>query len=573
MKKTIENFFQYLKKIENKKILFFLCFLIFVILFIMCYYTFPTPDDFNYAHIPWTTTPLRSLGDVFRSQMNIYKLWSGRVLIFTIEQLFAMTHPIIFPIVNAVMFVALIYCMVHFTKSKNVVKKVLFIFLCIWFFVPSFAENFVWLCGSFNYLWPCFFVMMAILLFYRRYILKKKDKGSYFVPFFILLGAASHENASFLLGSFLGCYVIFHFKEFFEMLKRKDILMIVNVICFFGGFAFLLLAPGNFDRASGSDFKPSFHIILENLKIIRSLLAFVSVSLLLLLLHKEKKKVGHIFMYFVIPSFLSLVPMFFINEFPLRCLLAFCLMMIVVLLLCFGYFIKRYEKTTTVLLCLGFILLLPSVLTTTNYYLTEARTYKENVDFTVKYSENAGYKEWVIDEIGIDTSVASKYIMAPEFRPNEFSNSIANKYFCMNYGCNRVLSKNKMNVLVEMKLSKDTDFSYDYFIMVNGNRINPIRPYYLNPGTEKENENILTFQIPKTEMSHIDFIVLENHVLSLESIKIYGIGDVIEVKEDSLKDLCLKEEKVEKIDIEGLLAFKASEENGTVSFTFDSVIK
>lgn len=368
MKNKIEKGFSFLKKLENKKALWFLMGSIFLLIFIMCYYTFPTPDDFNYAHIPWTDIPLKSLGDVWRSQVSIYNEWSGRVIIMGLSQIFLMIHPLFFVIVNAGIFVGLIYCMSRFTKKKGEVKKVLFLFLCVWFCIPSFAENFIWLSGSFSYLWACFFVIVGVLLFYRKYILEKDVKYSFLIPVFLFLGAASHENAAFLLGSFLGCYVLFHFKQFWKLLKRKDILMIVNIIAFVLGFALLILAPGNFSRAEGSSFSPSITLILQNVMHVKKLIFALLLGILLLLFKKEYKKVKHILIHFIFPALISLSPMLFIKEFPLRSLLPFCLFLIIALFFCFSYFLSKYEKTATTCLLLFSVCLLPSVVKVSNYF-------------------------------------------------------------------------------------------------------------------------------------------------------------------------------------------------------------
>lgn len=193
-------------------------------------------------------------------------------------------------------------------------------------------------------------------------------------------------------------------------------------------------------------------------------------------------------------------------------------------------------------------------------FLTVARTYKEDVEFAVKYNKNAGNKEWVIDTIGIDNSFPSKYILSPEFRPTSFANSIANIYFCRNYGCMQVVSKKEGYALIQIKFKEGSDFDYAYHLIVDGAHIVAVPLFATHPGTEKENENVLTFEIPE-RASQIEWVIPADHTATIDTIKIYRNGKIKELTEDSLHAAYGKEEKIEK---NSDFTFKTDQEEGKV---------
>lgn len=527
--------------LNSKKTYLFLIGIIGFVIFVMSYYTYPTPDDFNYAHIPWTTDALNSLRDIVHSQKLIYFNWSGRILIFTLQQLFSMTNIAVFALANAAVFVALMVFVSKFINKKNSIFTLLLTFSIFWFLTPNFAEDYIWLCGSFNYLWPSLFITLASFYFYKIYIEKKECNKieKTLSPILIFMGAASHETAAFVLGGFLGCYVIFNFKEFFQLIKNKNINMILSVICFIAGFSLLILSPGNYNRSG--DMGSVFYV--DN--IIRNLSYFKIIGLLMfsmfayLAYKRENKKIIKYIKCFYLPVIIAVIPMIFVREFPERSTLPYLIFCIIPVIFVINniYDSLKNKKVKFSILLLIFILTFPSVIKVTNFYITDLKEYDENVEYLIKYNKFNNNDVWVFDTLNMPENIKSSYIMHSIYRNNQFDSSVANIYFCYNFGCKTSRAKNQNNVLLEVLLSEEIDDSVPITLdLLDGRYSYRVLGWGTHPGYEDYNKKRIVFEVPRESVNNLKVILPNNTSLKIESITIMDTGSIKVISHNSIID-------------------------------------
>jgi hypothetical protein len=224
-------------------------------------FTHRIADDFYWENISGTSQRVQSVSDIFSSIYNYYNavggMAGGRIVGVFIAQLFLLVGKSYFNIANAFIYTLLIL-LIYFHIAGNIRLKnfnvLLYgaINLFVWYFVPAWGENFLWLSGSCINVCP----VVIILLFFMP-LRRKNDKpdykpgvfGTLFYSFLGLLAGLSYENAAagafvFLLAYFIGKAIKKEKPALFEILGAAGFLI---------GFAILLVAPGNYARLHSYD--------------------------------------------------------------------------------------------------------------------------------------------------------------------------------------------------------------------------------------------------------------------------------------------------------------------------------
>jgi hypothetical protein len=232
--------------------------------FYLNHYTTLAYDDFRYKHIVGigvydlesefpTVGEVKNPKDIALSVHNAYFESGGRILAPALAHLFMMTDKTVFDIFNTLIYIVFVLLIsFHITGSfrKDTLVLFLILSLLLWFFVPVWGQDFLWLSGSCNYLWPT-----TLLLFFLVPFRKKTDNSAYRMPivlsvlFFLLslLSGSCNENSGMAILFLLFCYAIRKFK------KREPFTLfeILGSAGFLAGYVFLLTAPGNAVRISG----------------------------------------------------------------------------------------------------------------------------------------------------------------------------------------------------------------------------------------------------------------------------------------------------------------------------------
>lgn len=219
-------------------------------------------DDYLYAFIitPHTTflsfdpslaQRVDSFADIFTSQRNHYNIWGGRVISHSILQFFLWIGKPAFNLVNALVFVLLaveIYWLVDRGRVSLDFKpsRLLWIFFALWIFSPGFSNVMLWMSGACNYLWTATILLAFLLPYVRQWF---NDRSLEINPLVMLIAGVfagwTNENTVcwFILALALMCLKL-------RAESRLSSWALVGLIGMSIGYAMLIFAPGNFERAA-----------------------------------------------------------------------------------------------------------------------------------------------------------------------------------------------------------------------------------------------------------------------------------------------------------------------------------
>ncbi|MDR1239382.1 MAG: DUF6056 family protein [Treponema sp.] len=242
--------------------------LTFVIFLVMNVYTPKITDDYYWENIPGTGQKVESINDIFLSIYDYYMARGGgitgcRVVAVFVAQASLLAGKNIFNFLNALVYVMLM-CLIcyHITGGIKKINALLFfaVNVLVWWMLPSWGENFLWLTGSCFYAWP--FVIILLFLAPLRRI---HDDGAYNLSapcsalylFLGILAGLSYENAGAGTFFFLIAYFLL------KIINREKIKLfeILGAAGFLVGFAVLIAAPGNYSRLNGYEFVRQYSFV------------------------------------------------------------------------------------------------------------------------------------------------------------------------------------------------------------------------------------------------------------------------------------------------------------------------
>lgn len=309
-----------LKKEKNQIIIFM--FLIFISILLLNIFTPLIADDYGYSF--GVNGRLHSFIDVIEKQIQHYFTWGGRSVAHTIAQTFLLFPKILFSIANSCVYLLLIWLI--YLNIKGINKKeypiiLLLIHLCLWFVVPAFGQDCLWLIGSCNYLWTTTIILLFLYLFRTS----KRNDNLFKSIGFLLLGIIAgwtNENTAFgLIVATVGILLISKF-EYKEKITKWKISGLVGTIV---GFVILIIAPGNYVRNSlvnDNTFivvKLIGRILNDTVSMINVLKPlFILMIVLFTIYIYYKKKIDKYFYVFFSASILSVYAMVLSPTFPER---------------------------------------------------------------------------------------------------------------------------------------------------------------------------------------------------------------------------------------------------------------
>lgn len=204
-------------------------------------------DDWHYVFIFGTRTPIQSIGDIFVSQWAHYFEFAGRFVVHWFVQLFdGLLGKGVFNVFNALGFSLFLYVIaVLSTSVRSLRYRVMSVaFLLVFLLMPGFKYTFLWLSGSFNYMWSAIVVMLFM------HVMEKPRAVSpwMYAPLFLFGLFSGQTNEAFVMG--LGAayfiYYAFHRKE----LSPWRVSLLLG---FFVGAALLVFSPAAIRRAITSN--------------------------------------------------------------------------------------------------------------------------------------------------------------------------------------------------------------------------------------------------------------------------------------------------------------------------------
>lgn len=309
-----------LKKEKNQIIIFM--FLIFISILLLNIFTPLIADDYGYSF--GVNGRLHSFIDVIEKQIQHYFTWGGRSVAHTIAQTFLLFPKILFSIANSCVYLLLIWLI--YLNIKGINKKeypiiLLLIHLCLWFVVPAFGQDCLWLIGSCNYLWTTTIILLFLYLFRTS----KRNDNLFKSIGFLLLGIIAgwtNENTAFgLIVATVGILLISKF-EYKEKITKWKISGLVGTIV---GFVILIIAPGNYVRNSLVN-DNTFIVVKLIGRILNDTVSMINVLkplfILMIVLSTiyiyYKKKIDKYFYVFFSASILSVYAMVLSPTFPER---------------------------------------------------------------------------------------------------------------------------------------------------------------------------------------------------------------------------------------------------------------
>lgn len=256
--------------------------------YLLNHYTDLAIDDFGFKFIKSfdlerTYSRVTNLSELIESQTTHYLGMNGRVLANGLAQLFLMSeNKTWFNIANTIMFgllQVLILLLSGFRLKELTVVHYLFMVTSVWFLIPGPNQTFLWLDGSFNYLWVAVLVLAFIYLFSR--IVSSGGKLSWYCyPLLFLAGflaGAGHEVISVGVAGAYCLYLLLN--------KQKitgSVIAMVSGFCL--GTAFVILAPGNMTRMESEGVREATFLLMLAQRIWAFLLSARSMIALIVLI-------------------------------------------------------------------------------------------------------------------------------------------------------------------------------------------------------------------------------------------------------------------------------------------------
>ena len=229
------------------------------------YYLPYNRDDFLFAFIWDTPVRLQTFADLIPSLQRYYLTWGGREVPVFFHQFFILAGKGYFAFVNGLMYTALMV-LIYWHALGRVTRNFNPWLLCLiitggWFALPDYGFTCIWACGTAHYLWPAVLIL-ATLLPVHLYFAQREAFPAQVSPFMVLgyallafFASLTMENSvvTMCLGLLILSYYAHRQGNLPNWLKAGTVSSMI-------GGAILILAPGNFARASTTDMAWYEHI-------------------------------------------------------------------------------------------------------------------------------------------------------------------------------------------------------------------------------------------------------------------------------------------------------------------------
>ena len=221
-------------------------------------------DDYDYSFSWATGERIGGIADVLASQAAHYRLWGGRSVVHALAQFFLSMDKTVFNAANTLMYLVLlleVYALVRPGCRRWHWEILLIAHAVLFTCVPFFGTVFLWLTGACNYLWGTVLALLPLV------IVRSAQEDGFFargwhgwlaVPVCFFAGWTNENTAC---GVFAAVFVLLAVRALKK--ERVHAWQWTALAAQGAGAAVMLLAPGNFSRASSYE---SGNIIVELLK-------------------------------------------------------------------------------------------------------------------------------------------------------------------------------------------------------------------------------------------------------------------------------------------------------------------
>ena len=211
-------------------------------------------DDYSYTFSWYDRSSITNLPGAVLSMYSHYFRWGGRVITHLIATIFLLIGKPVFNLFNTAIYCWLAYMIYRFASIHAKAGHSLIylaVHLCIWFAVPAFGQDFLWLIGACNYLWPAAFIFTFIWPYYQYAMTGKLLSNKFLIclmPILGILAGWGNENTSGA-GIFFVAVLLFIVKKSDKKIPHwMSISFCTQII----GFVFMIAAPGNYLRLESS---------------------------------------------------------------------------------------------------------------------------------------------------------------------------------------------------------------------------------------------------------------------------------------------------------------------------------
>ena len=532
---------------------FGLILLIFVSMLILSHSVLLSPDDYNYTFVQGTNNTQRvdSISNAIQTAKFFYNNWTGRIIPHVLIGIFRNLPSVVYEISNSIIFLVFIIFITKVLNKKTSFLSILGVFGYLAFSM-MFGEKFAWISGSFNYLWPCTFLVIFIYYFYNYFIDEKKLNmlSKIALILFSFIVGFSHENVAFVGGAFLVCLILFNIKKFLRFDKnRKIVVSLIFIMFCLGAFA-TIFAPGNLSRMGQVAGEKSFSWeFVQNYKdnkfvllavLVSMILAFIIQNFKIIKQNKNLKKLNYIeiknqFLYFILPSLIATIPMAIITYFPPRAFLAYEVMFMIVFARNIVIISKELNKYNILIAIISIICSLivfgkfsPSTLGQINYIIP----YKDKVTSEYEQALANGEKDVLVSKFEYANWIhAEDWINIANFFPEFDYHMPVNALISQYYGFDRLTAIGDNDYLIEIEV--DTD---------------GINPYELIDKETKtsiqymEYDEFIRYTIPKDKLGEYVLDCRKNNLKDkILSYKVRFIGGELANTDINLEQLIITE--------------------------------
>ena len=254
---TLNIFFNKTEKLlqseKYSKICLYTFIIVFFILIFILNRLYPLfADDWSYSFVYGGNERVKNIKDIFISQYRHYFMWGGRTIVHLIAQFLLFIPPWIADTINSIAYIVftfVIYKIVRIGETKESPLLFILIQLLLWFLLPAFGEDFLWITGSANYLWGTLLILLFLYPYCKLIFNKNKIQDNNILKailFFIYGGIAGWTNENTVLAMIIGCISILIWIK----ISKQNIpyWAIGGIIGALFGYIFMVAAPGNYIR-------------------------------------------------------------------------------------------------------------------------------------------------------------------------------------------------------------------------------------------------------------------------------------------------------------------------------------
>lgn len=341
---------------------FIICLIIGFAFYLLNRFSLFMTDDYLYAFISGTNSPITSLKDAILSQYYDYfhAGRNGRFIIHVIVQYFCGVLGIhFFQICNSIIFTLLcigIIMLLRLEFNEKIKNNVIFLFTLLFFLSGIALTSLANIAEAINYLWTACAIIFFLLIYYKHHKEQKRYSYLYYILIFIfsLTTGSLQESFSFGLAAAFFLYYCFNLK----FLQKSEFWIIGGFLL---GTCIVLFSPANFYRYNENSYTILSYLLGCSIRTYQLLSNAIMLDLLLFItiisfsFNKEKTKSyiqnNIIWLLTILFNSLFVIMIAYMDKRQLTCINLFSIVLIIKWI--YTYYPKqltRYNNHITIIL-------------------------------------------------------------------------------------------------------------------------------------------------------------------------------------------------------------------------------